>query len=95
MMYWDNCLVAFAIAAYIGCGVAVFRFLLDKWRIIAYIENQFKPRKVCHWCFFTWWPCAVWCFIALPFHDLHEFLTIPVAAVIATIGYVYLKSQPE
>jgi hypothetical protein len=93
MIQFDNCSEAFATVACIGCCVAVFRYLLDKWKISDYIDSQFKG-KVCHWCFYSWWPCAVWCFIELPMHSLYELLFIPVSVVIATIGYVYLKSQP-
>jgi hypothetical protein len=95
MIQFGNCLVAFATVACVGCCVAVFRFVLDKWKITDRIETIFKTRKFCRWCFLTWWPCAAWCFIELPMHSLYELLLIPVAAVIATIGYVYLKSQPQ
>lgn len=94
-METGDCLVAFAFAVSIGCGVAVFRFLLDKWNISAYIDTVSKPRKVCHWCFYTWWPCLAACIaLCLTLAPFELIFFLPVSVIAATIGYVYLKSQP-
>ena len=82
-------------AIVIGCIVAICRFLIEKWGIVDQVNKAIKPHSVCQWCFFTWWSCVVVLAIRLPYNTITDtLLMLPVAVVIATVGYVYLKSQP-